>query len=90
MGRRYEDLAEDRDLQGVAERAFGREGLGIAVVTGVPDISQLRRDLFASGQRYDGLLLLYVTDVFSSPFWDRGHVDRNMKSLRGLMGLLLI
>ena len=35
------------------ERAFGREGLGIAVVTGVPDIAHLRRELFAAGQRYD-------------------------------------
>ncbi|CAN0529527.1 unnamed protein product, partial [Laminaria digitata] len=51
----YEELAEDRDLQGVVERAFGREGLGIAVVTGVPDIAQLRRELFAAGQRYVGV-----------------------------------
>ena len=52
LRRRYEELAEDRDLQGVVERAFGRGGLGIAVVVGVPDIAQLRRELFAAGQRY--------------------------------------
>lgn len=49
--RRYEELVRDRDLTDVAERAFGREGLGIAVVTGVPDIAESRQELFVLGRR---------------------------------------
>lgn len=48
---RYEDLLGDVDLKDVAERAFGREGLGIVVVTGVPDVSDLSRELFKLGRR---------------------------------------
>lgn len=54
MCARYEDLLGDVDLKDVAERAFGREGLGIAVVTGVPDVSDLSRELFKLGHRYKG------------------------------------
>ncbi len=42
---------EEGDLAGVAERSFGREGLGIAVVTGVPGIDEPRRELFALGHK---------------------------------------
>lgn len=49
---RYEDLLrEGEDLAGVAERAFGREGLGIAAVSGVPDIAEARRELFELGHK---------------------------------------
>eukprot|EP00752_Nemacystus_decipiens_P006991 g6270.t2 len=37
---RYEDLVKQEDLAAVAGRAFGHEGLGIAVVTGVPGIAE--------------------------------------------------
>lgn len=42
---------KEGDLAGVAEKAFGREGLGIAVVTGVPGIAEARRELFALGYK---------------------------------------
>lgn len=50
---RYEDLVRDEagDLHAVAERAFGHQGLGIVVVTGVPDIAEARRELFALGHK---------------------------------------
>lgn len=47
----YEKLVSDVDLSDVAERAFGREGLGIVVVTGVPDIGESRRIMFELGLR---------------------------------------
>eukprot|EP00903_Cladosiphon_okamuranus_P006969 g6783.t1 len=49
---RYEDLVSERDLAAVAGRAFGHEGLGIAVVTGVPGIAEARRELFTLGHRF--------------------------------------
>lgn len=42
---------EAGDLHAVAERAFGHQGLGIVVVTGVPDVAEARRDLFALGHK---------------------------------------
>lgn len=47
----YSDLEKGVDLKHITERAFGREGLGIVVVTGVPDIRTPRRKLFALGHR---------------------------------------
>ena len=48
---RYEDLVKHEDLAAVAGRAFGHEGLGIAVVTGVPGIAEARQQLFALGYK---------------------------------------
>ncbi|CAB1097283.1 unnamed protein product [Ectocarpus sp. CCAP 1310/34] len=55
---RYEDLVRDDeagDLHAVAERAFGHQGLGIVVVTGVPDVAGARRELFALGHKFAAL-----------------------------------
>ncbi|KAE9025747.1 hypothetical protein PR003_g11604 [Phytophthora rubi] len=41
----YEDLVAKKDLSAVVEEAFGYEGMGILVVSGVPEISDKRGDL---------------------------------------------
>ncbi|CAM9679916.1 unnamed protein product, partial [Scytosiphon promiscuus] len=52
---RYEDLVRGADLRAQAGKAFGHQGLGIVVVTGVPDIADARRELFALGQKFAAL-----------------------------------
>lgn len=49
---RYSDLEKGADLKHTVERAFGDDGLGIVVVTGVLGISDSRRELFTLGHRY--------------------------------------
>ncbi|GMF28922.1 unnamed protein product [Phytophthora lilii] len=41
----YEDLVAKKDLSSVIEEAFGYEGMGILVVSGVPELNSKRGDL---------------------------------------------
>eukprot|EP00002_Diphylleia_rotans_P006461 TRINITY_DN15821_c0_g1_i1.p1 TRINITY_DN15821_c0_g1~~TRINITY_DN15821_c0_g1_i1.p1 ORF type:complete len:345 (+),score=69.79 TRINITY_DN15821_c0_g1_i1:57-1091(+) len=48
----YTDLIAGKDFATEMERAYGGHGLGILLVSGVPNLPELRQDLLKLGQRF--------------------------------------
>ncbi|KAJ8525235.1 hypothetical protein ON010_g15879 [Phytophthora cinnamomi] len=73
----YEDLVAKRDLSAVVEEAFGYEGMGILVVSGVPELGAKRSDLlplaFAFAQLPDDVKAkCELPEAFYSFGWSHG------------------
>src|SRR5690554_4745506 len=50
---RYDQLEKDEDLSDSIAKAYGFDGLGILVVTGVPNFEKLRSDLLPLAHKFN-------------------------------------